>query len=164
MRNKTIILVLFLCIGIRSVCQSSICYNIYNNSNSDIVSWINFDNNHTRDSDYLIQDHFHRRIHDFCLTDMFWHLEDYKFDNFTPSLIVLIPAKSQFMYYVNNNCFKKGCYVVTFNRKDVEANLGYRLEEKWLYREKSIFIINRNRCCSYDLHRKPKKSFGIVIN
>lgn len=164
MRNKIVILVFFLGIVTKSICQKYVCSNIYNNSDSDIVSWINFDSNYAQESNFLVRDHFYRRTHDFCLADLFWHIENYKFDGFTPLLIVLIPAKSQFTYYVNNDCYKKGCYITTFNRHDVEETLGYHLEERWMYKEKEIFVIDSNRCSSYDKHKKTKECYTIVIN
>lgn len=164
MHNKIVVLLLFLGFVTKSLCQNPICYNVYNNTDSDIVSWINFDSNYERESNSLIREHFHTRIHDFCLSDLFWHVEDYKFDGFTPQLLVLIPAKSQFTYYVNNNCYKKGCYINTFNRHNVEETLGYQLEERWMYKEKDIYVIDCNRCRSYDKHKKIKECFTIVIN
>lgn len=164
MRNRIIIIMFLLGIGTTSICQNHIYYNIYNNSDSDIVSWIDFDGIYERDSSYLIRNHFHKRIHDFSLTDMFWNIEDYKFDGLTSNLVVLIPAKSQFTYYVNKRCYKKGCFVVTFNRNDVETILGYRFEEKWMNKGNSICILNRNTCYPCDSYKNNKSYFTIVIN
>lgn len=164
MRTRILILMFLLGVGTKSICQNQICYNVYNNSDSDIVSWINFDNNSDRDSNYLIRDHFHKRIHDFSLTDMFWQIENYKYDDLTPHLLVLIPAKSKFTYYVNKESYKKGCYIVTYYRKDVEATLGYYLEERWMYKGKNIYVINNNRCIPNESHKRARAYFTIVIN
>ena len=112
MRTRILILMFLLGIRTESICQNHICYNVYNNSDSDIVSWINFDNNSDRDSNYLIRDHFHKRIHDFSLTDMFWQIENYKYDGLISHLLVLIPAKSKFTYYVNKESYAHICVVM----------------------------------------------------
>lgn len=164
MRNRILIQMLLLCISTTVFCQKLVCYKICNNSNSDIISWINFDSTSKQESQNLIREHFYKYVYDFNLTSLFWHVDDYKFEGYTPNLIVLIPAKKQFVYYVNKDCYKKGCYIVTFNRKEVEANLGFRFEDKWMYKDNSIYIKDCNKCAPYILHKKKIDCFKIIIN
>ena len=150
--------------GIKSQGQNVICYNLYNNTESDIISWMNLGDDYTQHSNFLIREHFLKRIYDFNLADALRHIEGYSYDGSLHNLLVLIPSKSSFRYWVNTDSINVPNYIVTYSRPDVESYLGINLEKRWLYNYDNIYISGQKNCKPYDLNNGCNATFSIVVN
>lgn len=163
-KGRLLLLLFLLMMGIKSPCQNIICYNLYNNTESDIISWINLGNDYAQTPDCLIREHFYKRIYDFNLVDVFRHIEGYSYDGSLHTLLVLIPSKSNFKYFVNTDSFSAKNFVVTYSRQDVESFLGFNLEQGWLYNQDNIYINGQDACEPYNFNNQYNAILSVVVN
>lgn len=143
MKRICLIISLLACLDLHS--QTDLKLVIYNRSDEDIISWITDSNDCFDSQNEIIQNHFLKRYHDFCLLNCIYDVEFYEFskNRCIEYLLVLIPKHSKFVYKIHSPKELTEGYmprVVSFRRSTIEEYLKVELADRWLYPKKKIRI------------------------
>lgn len=141
--------VLVLMIPICMNAQQQFVLKYYNNSDCDVVSWLNVTPLRSIQTDGLIKEHFFTRHYDFCLADLLFDVEFYNFrvEKKLCNLLVLVKPGATFEYHIKNydsSNINISPVIIVIPKYEIERFIGLTLTKRCLFEEKSIVVIKKN--------------------